>query len=82
MIIVRLNLTTDITYKLIHHQVVKFIHENNNKRHWYLECPKFYLNGNKPKCDNKQHCKQCYNNSTLTHNLVYLNVKSGDISRC
>ena len=57
---ITLKFTNDISYKQIFLQVTQFVRNNNNDINGrYLEYPKFYLNDNKPKCNNPTKCKQC-----------------------
>ena len=43
-----INVTTDITFKQIFLEVVKFIEDNNGPNGRYLEYPKWYLNNKNP----------------------------------
>ena len=52
-----------MTYKQIFYETMKFIHDNNVNRP-YLQYPKLYLQCKIVICDEKKHCKECYNYNT------------------
>ena len=68
-----LEFTSDVQYKQIFCEVAQFVQRNNNNNTQgqsvqYLQYPKLYLSSTKPKCNNKQHCRQCHNTNYNTNN--------------
>ena len=63
------NVATDVTFRHIFCETVKFI-KHNNTRKPYLSYPQMYLNSNKPKCKEMNNCKQCSNASNKNNNYI------------
>ena len=72
---------SNIRYKDIFYEIVSFIDKNNGRngngknnsnKKSYLEYPKWCLDGNKPKCSDKENCEQCHSSKN----------KNGTASNC
>ena len=61
-----MNFGIGITYTQIFCETAHFLSISNGTKP-YLEYPKMYLNGNKPKCNETRHCLQCYNINKNNH---------------